>query len=445
MVVVVVLILFAAAWYAASPVLASFHAADSLLPLWMGWTKWTPFYWGQNRFGMPLAALATLFRSSPWVSYIAYQGALYALSLISVFVLSYSLRRNVTTGLISCTAVPLLMTPRWWMEFANQPYGSSMGFFALASLPFVISGNSRKLGKHHLGAAVVLVAIAFWINQSLALWVAGSFLGQMAWGLERPRYWAWIALCVFGFLAAAYLQTLPGLIGPNYAAVILPRDFLRNIAQCIQVVWKAAPAFCLLLGGTLLAAAFARAMKRPIFQMGEIWVLRTTACVFLLTSVMWWTRVNDNNIRYFLPCISVAITVCSACVASLLPKPSIRWMALSFLLLATLVQTGLPGKETTIAALERTLPGEVRPDLTRCGILTGDYWKVWNILIVKALRQDSLIGLPQGMTTRAGPIKDVLNRRIRTEKVCFMGPLEKAQENAAEFGIQVPSASWVAL
>ncbi len=441
---VAALIAFCALWYAASPILAHSHGSDSLLPLWMGWTRWTPYYWGQNRFGMPLTAIATFFRSSPWLSYVFYQGALYALSLISVFTLAYSLRPSVPVALISSAVVPLVMTPRWWMEYANQPSGSSMGLFAVGTALF-LTKKTKKIAPSRWVISGILIAVAIWINQGLALWVAASFLGQMTWGLERPRYWAWFALCVFGYLANAFLQTIPGIQGPNYSAVILPRDFLQNIGRSAPVIWQACPGPCLLIGIALLIAAFAYLKKRPLFMTGDIFTLRSTLCVFFLTSVLWWTWVNDNNIRYFLPCLVVAVTVIASTAANLIQKPKVLWRAFSFLLVAALYQTGLPGREATVSALETSIHGKVRPDLSRCGVLAGDYWNVWNLLVVTALRQNSLVGLPQGLTVRANPIKDLLRLRLQTEKACFTDTLESAQQKANELGIQVPAASWIKL
>src|SRR5882672_8519621 len=184
--------------------LHDFQHADSLLTVLISTQRWTPFFWGQDRFGMLVPLMAMPVRD-PLVNLLVQGWVMTVAALLAPFVMArFLIRRTggwMAIGALADTLFLLIATPAAQFDWlVTQPYGLSiaLGFAAL-----VVADDRDGLGA--AVTALVLLILASWVNIGVLVMLAIA----AAIGGSRPI--RLIALATAGAalasLAARYLAS----------------------------------------------------------------------------------------------------------------------------------------------------------------------------------------------------------------------------------------------
>src|SRR3954451_10380405 len=206
--------------------------ADSLLPVLVSTQRWTPFFWGQDRFGMLVPLLAMPIRH-PLANLLVQGWMMTAAGLLAPFAAArFRPARDDPWIAIGAGAnlLFLLLTPPVvqfdWLP--AQPYGLSMclGFAAL-----VIAERSTRPAATIV--AGILLALACWINIGIVVMLAIATVFQSS---RRVRLLAMEAACAaFAFTLGRYaadVHTVTATIPPGQWVAAWTR-LLQNSAGVI--------------------------------------------------------------------------------------------------------------------------------------------------------------------------------------------------------------------
>ena len=168
--VVVILTVGVAAWMGLGS-LHDFQHADSLLTVLISTQRWTPFFWGQDRFGMLVPLVAMPIRDP--LANLLVQGWLMTMgALLAPFVVARFLVRRtggwVAIGAVADTLLLLIATPAVQFDWlVTQPYGLSiaLGFAAL-----IVADDRDGFGA--AATALGLLTLASWVNIGVLVMLA---------------------------------------------------------------------------------------------------------------------------------------------------------------------------------------------------------------------------------------------------------------------------------
>src|SRR4051812_5386693 len=117
--------------------LHDYDHADSLLPVLVSTQRWTPFFWGQDRFGMLVPLLAMPIRH-PLANLLAQGWMVTTCALLAPFATARFLTKRggawIAIGACANVLLFLIATPAVQFDWlVTQPYGASifLGFAAL--------------------------------------------------------------------------------------------------------------------------------------------------------------------------------------------------------------------------------------------------------------------------------------------------------------------------
>ena len=159
---------------AACAVAGGLHAhqhADALVPVLVSLQRWTPFYWGQERYGMLVPLLALPVRDPLW-NLLLQRLVLATASLGAVVLLARHVLQERDwrlAGLLSAGALLALAPAPWLFEWlVDQPYGLSLGV-ALLGLALAEPDDRGRRGGGQVGLGAFLVLLAHWVNAGAGL------------------------------------------------------------------------------------------------------------------------------------------------------------------------------------------------------------------------------------------------------------------------------------
>ncbi|MEO8196370.1 MAG: hypothetical protein ABI689_06570 [Thermoanaerobaculia bacterium] len=181
---VAALVVLGALWIVGTADL-QFASSDILVPVFTSLYRWTPYFWGETRFGMVIPLLAAPIHSP--VANLVFQKALgHALGLLFPFLLARWLglgQRWLVAGALGATTLILALGPYF------------LHFFFVAQC-YIVSATPAVAGALLLDArrrtlrlaGWLTLAIAFWITPSTLLWLAPMMvLRPLARHPERPQ------------------------------------------------------------------------------------------------------------------------------------------------------------------------------------------------------------------------------------------------------------------
>lgn len=393
------------------------HHGDSLVPVLAGLTAWTPFFWGQDRFGMLIPLLALPVRDPQ--AHLLVQGflvialSLWGLMLLVRTLLPCAFRWGPPAALMLVLLLLLAPADQRFNILWVQPYTLS---FSLALSALVLL---RRPGALRLVAAGVLFFAAAWVNVSvglvilpLLLWrtavVDAARLGQGRWRFFLSN----AALLALGTYASAQLSRAAPV--PHTVFGTLPvTAWRRGAAELLRGAWTNADirawvgiALALAaLGAVSLASPRVRAQARPVLVAAA--GLALTAWVpFAALSTSNWVAGNGYSLRYMTPSLLLVQAAC--CLLATLPllalpwdeAPGVRWASAGAVAVATLLAVGPPSHQAVVHAFESRWGAAAREVIAaRATHVTGDYWKVWptvfyaNWLLGTAGRRQWLYGV----------------------------------------------------
>jgi hypothetical protein len=372
------------------------HHADSLVPVLTGLTAWTPFYWGQDRYGMLIPLLAIPVRDPE--AHLLVQGFLtLTLSIWGLILLVRALLPSSALW-VPASALQiillLLLPPAEEVRFNIlwvQPYMVSFGL-GLSAVSLVQSGGTLRVA-----VAVFLFLAAAWVNVSLAVVVAPLVMwralltdaGRL--GLARLRF----ALISLGFLALATYASIrlsSAVPLPHTPTDLVPPGSWAHAAKALLWTaggyekvraWVAIAVGFAALGLLGLASASVRRASRPVLAAAS-GLLLTAIIPFLLAASSRWVAENDYSVRYLLP--SLVLFEAACCLLATLPalalypeqQTALSWASVVAVAVALLVAVGPPSRGVVVQSFESRWGAAARDVVAaRATHVTGDYWKVW--------------------------------------------------------------------
>jgi hypothetical protein len=409
-----------AGWLDFSRLHQSQHA-DSLVPVLLGLTGWTPFYWGQDRFGMLVPLLALPVRAPG--AHLLLQGFLnLGLSLSGLLLVLRSLlpRHVPWAAPAALLLVLLLLLPPENQRFNIlwvQPY---MPSFALG---LAAVGLLFRRGVLRVGAATLLLCAAAWINVAFGL-VVGPLLVWRVLLVETGRPGAArLRLVLEGLLLiglATYLSSrlsagvdvyhtpselLPGTEWRHAASELLRRAWREPALRA----WVQTALALAALGSLGLASARVRERAAPVL-VAAAGLAVTAAVPFLAASTSKWVALNGYSFRYLDP--SLVLLQGALCLLATLPllavprgdQAPVTWGSVGAVALAVLIAVGPPSSRAVTDAFQSRWGATAR-DLVAAQAthVTGDYWRVWPTVFTSAwlLGDAGRARWPYGVTDRS--------------------------------------------
>jgi hypothetical protein len=378
------------------------HHSDSLIPVLVSVQHWTPFYWGQDRFGMLLPLVARPVRDpvanmvvQGWLSTAA---ALFAPYLVLRFLLG---GRGVWFAAASLANVAVLVSVPSGVQFdwfVTQPYalGICLAFGGL----LIAQGNARR---QVVGMA--FMSLAHWVNLLTFLIV----LPFIVW--RRPDRAVMARITVVGLAAGVLVLLVFGGSEPPVRPFVDIRSWpaawwaLIDNMQAIlrRDGWALIPlalgAVVTALMWTLLGPPLRRAIGTAVFS--SVWYC-------LVVGTLEWVHANGFNARYLYPSLLMLALAVAVGIADLLVrKLPRRDVLLSAVLIVAAVSVYVP---SSLNALRREMNakfGGMTTDVVNAGVtvIAGDYWTVWPAVFHANAATFRLTGRCSvyGLTLRSAP------------------------------------------
>ena len=371
------------------------HHADSLVPVLTGLTQWTPFFWGQDRFGMLIPLLALPVRDPE--RHLLLQGFLViSLSVWGLILLVRTLLPREYPWVLPAAlllVLLLLLAPidQRFNILWVQPYTLSL------SLGLSAVNLLRRSGALRLLGAGLLFFAAAWVNigvgvvvAPLVVWRAG-FIDTGRSGLTRWRFifanGALLALASFcsarlsqaAFVPHTVFETLPAAAWPEAATELLRGAWTNPDIR----VWVSVALGLATLGLVSLVSASVRSEARPAL-LAAVGLVLTAALPFAAVSTSSWVAGNGYALRYLIsPLLLFEAGCCLLATLPLLalplgPRCVASWVGAGAVGLAVLIAVGPPSRQAVVRAFESRWGTTAREVIAaRATHVTGDYWKVW--------------------------------------------------------------------
>lgn len=376
--------------------LQEWHHADSLVPVLTGLTAWTPFYWGQDRYGMLIPLLAIPVRNPE--AHLLLQGFLtLALSSWGLLLIVRALLPRSAPWIPAAAlllVLLLLLPPAQEVRFNIlwvQPYMLSFGL-GLSAVSLVHSGGAIRVA-----AAAVLFLAAAWVNVSVGLVVAPLVLWRSLltddgrFGLPRLR----CALSSLAFLALASYASVRlsrAVSLPHTSTELVPAaSWARAAGALIREAckyegvraWVAVALGLAAVGLCFLASTSVRRASRPVL-IAACGLALTAIVPFAVAASSRWVEENNYSVRYVLP--SLVLLQAACCLLATLPtlaihseqRMALNYVSVGAVVVALLSAVGPPRRSAVVQAFDSRWGAAARDVVaSRATHVTGDYWKVW--------------------------------------------------------------------
>jgi hypothetical protein len=347
--------------------------ADSLLPVLVSTQHWTPFFWGQDRFGMLVPLIATPFHH-PFVNLLVQGWLTIAAALAAPFLIARYLgadRYWIAAGALANACLLLMLSTKLQFEWlVAQPYALSMTL-AIASLLLLDRWTARRSV-----VAFALMLLALWVNLGAAVAIVPLVLVRMR-PATRPLLVTAVAVAAGALLRHASAapptttRVLPLGEWPSGWLELL-HTVSRSLAHPLALIIVALLAVC---GAVVVLMDGRRSALVGVAAKGFI----AAVAYWLVVGALDHVRLNEYYPRYVLPSV-VLFAVSMAClIVAAARRPTVAARgAFVAVALAAVVTYGAPSLTRLSRTLDRTL-GALTPDLLATGatVIAGDYWTVW--------------------------------------------------------------------
>jgi hypothetical protein len=434
------------------------HHADSLVPILCSLDRWTPFYWGEARYGMLVPLIARPI-SDPLANLLVQVGINIALGFCAFALLARYLLPDdqdwVLPAAISASLFIALASENERFDiFATQPYAASIAV-GLSGLWLIRAGPSGRFALR-AAAAAVLLGLAEWINVG-AMLVLGPLAVARLIVDTGPQPGGWknaprgllgiVLLFCWTFASQSLGKSLSGTdVGPGEWAdrvQWLPRERVWIEAFWRQLHlhhWEACALTAAGLGvASLLLPMFRRGAKARLVAAGALAAVAVSN--FLATGLLDWVQENAFALRYALPAMLVAGVALGQLAAILLDAiralkgtflPISAWLGVAA---AVGISYGLPGPGHVESAFDSPWhPSAVSWTAAAHEVIssdathvTGNYWEVWPVVFrSRWLRyqhgsSDPVFGLAHRSEPTLGMARSVPLERTRVAVVRARG------------------------
>jgi len=402
--------------------------ADSLIPAFASLYRWTWFYWGQNRFGMLTALLATpihhplmnlLFQN--WM--VSFCGLL-VFPLVHAYLLGW--RTAPLSGLVGAAIFLLLVSGSFHLDYLldSQPYAVST-CLGLLGLMAIASGFGRFRPAFSWASATMLLFLAFWVSLAAVFLMVPLFTLQSFIGPGQDSKRGKRLLTGLSILLAAGLANWEIAINYPYSGDFgwtPPETWPGNCASLLSDIYKVTPPEFLMAllaltgtGAVLWLVCRDRQHRREMLCACAICVL-TALSYFTIVAATDHARRSGFPYRYAIPSI-VLLVISAAMLATLAADrlPS-RWRAglraalLLGLLVGTTLRYGTPSYGRVRSSIDQRFGGPTNAILdAHCTHVLGDYWDVWGSIFHAnlALYESGSQMVIWGITARSEVTRDL--------------------------------------
>jgi hypothetical protein len=385
-----------AAWMGLAT-LHQFQHADSLLTVLISIQRWTPFFWGQDRFGMLVPLVAVPIRH-PLANLLAQGWMMTAAALLAPFVMARFLtgRAGPWLAIGACTNTLFLLVAAPAVQFdwlVAQPYGLSisLGFAAL-----ILASDDRRLPASI--AALVFLALACWVNVGVGLMLA---IATVIAGSRPVRL---LTLAAAGTALAAVAARY-GATAHTIASLAAPRQWLdgwRLLLEGLPGVTASPDAVIGIAIGTAAAIAWLwRTDALPPWRPAAA-ICAMAVGTWLVVGMSLWVGMNRYVFRYMYPTLMIAGAGVSIVVAALFAKRTkgLTAAALTAWAAVTIVRYGMPSLARVEGDIDARFGARTASVLhSGATVMAGDYWRVWpavfhaNLALARTHAQARVFGL----------------------------------------------------
>jgi hypothetical protein len=417
--------------------LHEFRNSDSIVPVLVSLMKWSPFYWGQDRFGMLIPLLVAPVHS-PFANLLvqAWLGTFAGL-FASFLLLRYALGNRptwLTAGAIVNLAAflsPLRIQCDW---FFTQPYGVSL---TLALSAFLLLEKPRVF---RWTLAIVLMLLAHWVNiAAFALLVPLVVLHYL---LEKQQSDLTVFLpCLsLGALGGWLIMRTSPYHGATQVGLMRLAEWPSAWGHLAQTTREMMPPY----PGQLLwliipvAAAVISLLVRPSLEARRF--LQIAAALggaglinWLFVGTLVWVHDNSYSSRYAYPALLFGAAALAILVAGPLEMAVGSKRALTTVALLVFATIGYRYGRPSVAQVRRALDqhfGRMTEEIliTHAAILAGNYWTVWpavfhaNLVLYARGEQEVVYGV-----TDRSYVTSPLWADIPRKQLCAAAPVDDAQ------------------
>jgi hypothetical protein len=352
--------------------LHEFHHADSLIPVLVSTQRWTPYFWGQDRFGMLVPLLAMPVRA-PLANLLVQSWMMTCAALLAPFAIArfatdrphHWIAAGASTNLFFLIVTAPVTRFDWLVA---QPYALSI---ALGFAGLVVADAK---GSTRAAFAFVLLLLAHWVNVGVVVLLApavvvrphrslpsGVLLALAAAAGSGLARWLPAAHTPTALTAAAEWPAGWQALAQNAASVI------AHPMACAAIV--AIAAACLVI---VSVAGDARTVLRAAAVPAAAGLIH-----WLTMGVSEWVRLNLYFPRYTFPMFLMFGVAASIVIAGAL-RARVAAVACGLLTITALLQSGTP----SLSRLSRSIDtrfSRLTPIVIASGAtaIAGDYWTVW--------------------------------------------------------------------
>jgi hypothetical protein len=396
--------------------LHSFHDADSLLPVMVSLERWTPFFWGQDRFGMLVPLLAMPLRNP--LTNLLFQGwaTTTAALLAPFFVARYfgASRYWFAAGALADALFLLVVSPSIQFDWlVRQPYGLSM------SLAFGALLLAERPSRWRRAAAVALFSLACWVNLAIAPFMLLCIAARPIATWPRELSIASVGLAVGGL--ARRLATAPPTTTDFAAPAVWPEAW-RHLAQNSF----AELAHPLALVAVIVVAASATARLLASGRVGEwsrgaLAALIVAAVYALAVGTLEHVRLNDYFARYVYPSQLLAAVAMAFPIVWMVRRPlHAAALGTAACAIITIAVYGAPSMKRLNRTIDEQM-GSYSADVlaARATVIAGDYWTVWPAVFhanLTSYRNGTFVTV-YGLTYRSEPTNALWSGATRARGV----------------------------
>jgi len=451
------------ALWISSGAMNKFHNADSLIQTLISQWEWTPFYWGQNRFGMLVPLLAKPI-SNPihnvlFQSFLATFAGLLSFQLIVLWAGGDEVDTIPTQWWVPIALFVIFFGDRTWFEYFSHilPYGVSMAITVGAML-LLRQVRVERLDVPRLAIAFLLSCIGHWVNAAV-----GYLLAPVLVFSAVPEWWSWrndrnktellarlwkqarnssgliqglvlLLSGAFGNLISKggdnlydYYAFLPLVRWPQaWSELII--NFCSASLQTTPLQKTLSFTIVIVLACGILHTIIARRIGIP--RSALVLMLAGIGNI-LLVSTLRWVDLNNYNFRYALPGVvfvlcGIGITAGTALKHCVINKHAFFTRAPAiFVLLSLAAVLGLPSIHKSVRTIRNII--SVHDNAIKeahCSHLLGTYWDVWPAVLAReqALFEGRETERLWGISDRAGQVKALWLPSSWNDKViCAVG------------------------
>lgn len=369
--------------------------ADAIVTYFVSLVKWTPFFWGQDRFGMilPLIALPV---HDPLINVVLQNSLHMFFIFMGLFLAAYYLtgKRNwLATGALSVLALFALSDDTTLLLeflFPSQLYSNAIffGWLSLIAAP------------HSFGLALIAALIANWCNFVIGPFFLSLVLALVAFNHRGWRAWRqglWdrkreILIFLLAIVAGQILRSrFETYESQGYSLTTLAEIFQGLMDIFVNKMTRSPAQFY--VPPILLALAILITRKKPDLRIYSAVFCQSILFTFA-TCASQMAKWTGFPARYLIPMVLLWIPVNIGLTLNLIEQ---RWTrirpalitAASTLILATLLalRWGLPSQEALEDGLEAGLaPAGAEALRLKCTHVVGDYYNMWHAMLYAWLR-----------------------------------------------------------